>query len=303
MKFAILKPHSADCRNYWAGLECIGHKVELFQYDNVPYDRHHEIVGEVRSSKSDVVVFIGAHEASFGFPVLQTDNLKRIKDFVPLIHMCGDAGDDPWHEQLHKYDREDCFTYQVAIDGVVDCPIAFFKNGVVKLTPIDPRPFMDYRAWDERERFIGVTGGHGHNDRGVMMAHLIRRPDAYWMTAMDYGRMAHEMGDCKIIVNCPMTGSARHKHVKGRVLETAWSKACLFEQSNLHTKHWFKPWEDFIEFYDMDDLDRQLEWAKANDDEVQRIAANMRSHVALNHHPRIFWWDVLHRAGIKENVL
>jgi len=301
MKFVVLKPRSADCINYWAGLECIGHKVIQLCYDELSYDRHNELVQQTIDHKPDVAIFIGAHEKSYPFPVMQPGNLKRIRDKVPLIHLCGDAGDEPWWDQLLNYWRQECFTLQVFIDGVMDSPLMrdiFSYRAMVKLSPIDPRPFSDFFLWKDRNNFIGLTGGHGHHAREDMMEHVHKRQDVYWMHDLEYWRMASGMGRCKIIVNCPMTGSANYQHVKGRVIETAWAGACLFEQANPHTRRWFKPGLHFIEWNDLKDLDEKLQWARENDAEVGQIAAHMRNHVMLRHHPRVFWKDVLTKAGV-----
>lgn len=298
MEVLVLKPHSVDSSNYWSGLQSLGHNIGLLQYDIMPHDKHIELVETARKLKPDAIIFIGAHERSFGLPVIQPDNLKRFKEIAPLIHMCGDAGDEPWWDQLQMYDREQCFTVQVSLDGVYDCPIALFKNGMVKLTPIDPRPFANYTPWQDRTRFVGVTGGHGHSERGEMMNHMIGRGVA-WFHQMSYAQMADGMGQCKIIVNCPMCGSAKKDQVKGRVVETAWAGACLFERTNNFTRRWFG--SDFVEYNDLADLDKKLQWAKENDATIAQLATNMRNKVAMNHHPQVFWWDVFGMAGVKDN--
>ena len=298
MKILVLKPHSLDSENYWSNLTKLGHQINLVQYDNRPHDKHYEIVDLIRQYKPDVAIYIGAHEASFGLPTIQPDNLCRIKDIVPLIHMCGDAGDEPWWDQLRLYDQRECFTVQVSIDGVWNTPIAEFKNGMVKLTPInaDYFPAVPYGA---RSIFVGITGGVGHSERGQMMSHLKPLGFVQHIEKQPYTVMAGFMCNCKIIVNCPMRGSARGDQVKGRVLEAGWARSVLLERKNPHTMRWFVPGKDYIEYTDLNDLMKKFDWIRSFDDStLSEVADNLHRKLVLNHHPKIFWHDVFKKAGL-----
>lgn len=301
MKIIVLKPHSLDSENYWSSLTRLGHQINLIQYDSLLHDQHHEIITFMQSNKPDVAIYIGACEASFGLPTIRPDDLCRIRDLVPLIHMCGDAGDEPWWDQLRLYDQRECFTVQVSIDGVWNTPIAEFKNGMIKLTPInaDYFPAVPYEA---RSIFVGLTGGVGHSERGSIMSALKPLGFVQHMEKQPYTVMAGFMCNCKVIVNCPMRGSGRGDQVKGRVLETGWARAVLFERENPHTRDWFEPGTDYFEYKDLPDLLEQLGHIALDENygrnSLGMVAENLHLKLVKNHHPRIFWHDVFKKAGI-----
>jgi len=106
------------------------------------------------------------------------------------------------------------------------------------------------------------------------------------------------MMDCKIIVNCPMTGSTKTDHVKARVTETGWARACLFERTNRYTASWFDPGIDYAEYEDVRDLATKLDWASKNPDQIYEMANSLRNRIVAEHHPVIFWRDVFAKGKV-----
>jgi hypothetical protein len=272
------------------------------QYDDGV--NHSDLVAIANSKKPDAIVYIGACPKSFNRPVMEPDTLKRLREVAKTIHMCGDASDEPWFDALQEYDSKECFDCQVSIDGNFDTPIASFKNGIVKLTPINPL-FFKPLSWDERPILVGVTGGHGHGVRGNMTTRLKALSDKYGNSIVSvlgnrvsYQEMADFMCRCRCIVNCPMRGSAKGDHVKGRVIETAWARACLLECSNPHTSKWFVPNIDYLVWDDGNHLSSIIDWCSICPSYPKFSFTGLHTKVAENHSPGIFWNEVFSKAGV-----
>jgi hypothetical protein len=296
VKIAILKTYTTDTDIYWKTLPKLGHGCHQFPYDHLPHSRHGEIVDGVRVLNPDIIIFIGAVEKSHGRPILQSTTLQNLSTIAPMIHMCGDAGDEPWWPILESYDRLGCFCCQVSIDGNFETPLSGFKNGIVKLCPVDPDSFVNCKPWDERSVFVGMTGGIGHGERGEMMRSMMKLPYVKAIRyGSDYQAVADFMGDCKIIVNHSMRGSGQGGHVKARVVETGWAGACLFESNNSHTRKWFS--NDYVEYLDVDDIIAKLNHFR-NDASLEHLANKFNCTVSKQHHPKVFWHDVFEKAGV-----
>jgi hypothetical protein len=95
-----------------------------------------------------------------------------------------------------------------------------------------------------------------------------------------------------------MNGTGDSVHVKGRVVETGWAGAALLERVNNCTSHWFSD-DEYIGYNDAEDAIRKISWAKDNDTAVKGIARRFHEKVEKLHHPRVFWNDVLAKAGVE----
>ncbi len=301
MKALFLRTWTNDCEKHWLSLQCLGCEIATLQYDDLPHERHDELIDRAKEIAPDVIVFIGAIEQYHNKPVPRVDILKKFRDVAPTIHICSDASDYPWWTHLEDYDKNECFDAQISIDGNNECPISGFKNGLVKLTPTDPSEFKPL-PWEERTVQIGITGGMGHHERANLIAYMTASPDVQWLKNVSYSEMAAFMCRSKISVNHAMNGTGDKFHVKGRVIETAWAGACLMERSNLHTGRWFKEGVEYIGYGDFKDADKKVKWAKANESEVQKMASLFHERVTKEHHPRIFWRDVFEIAGVKNEI-
>lgn len=297
MKVLVLRTHSQDCENKVLSLQCIGHEVDVIRYDDRPHDRHHEVVEHAKQSKPDAIVYIGAIEGAHDRPTLQPDILKQLRDIAKTIHICGDASDYPWWPFLEKYDALECFDVQVSIDGNSETPLAGFKNGIVKLTPTDPTLFKPV-PWNERTLFATFAGGLGHGERADLIACLTASMDVHWIRNTTQTALCETMGNSKVSINHAMNGTGDKFHVKGRVVESGWAMSCLMEKKNPHTAQWFTPGVDYIEYDDVKDAARKLEWAKSHDTEIMDMAGRFHEKVNSLHHPEVFWHDVFAKAGI-----
>lgn len=298
MHALFLVTYTEDCEKNWRSWNCIGNTCHVEQYDNRPHDRHGELVTLAQTMKPDVIIYVGAIEKYHNRPVPSTDILKRLRDVAPSVHICGDASDKPWWEWLYRYTKEECFNVQVSIDGSFNTPLATSDDGLIKLTPTDPSHFTQ-TPWEQRQLFVGMSGGLGHGERLLLVQRLLYGAGLQWRKNLPFGEMARFMGSCKMIVNSPMNGTGDSVHVKGRVLETAWAGACLLERSNPCTSNWFGD-DLYVPYSDAEDAVRKIAWAKGNDAEISDKAKRFNEFVTQRHHPRVFWNDVLEKAGVKQ---
>lgn len=299
MKIYVLRTYTIDCNNKVRSLSCIGHQLKVAEYDNRPHERHSELIEEAREFRPQVIVYIGAIEQYHGKPCIQIDNMKRLRDIAPTIHLCGDASDSPWWPLLEDFDRNDCFAAQVNIDGNHESPIERFRNGLTLLTPIDVTPFK-WKDWQTR-KFVGTSGNSGGDHRVRLMNRMFEYPGFEWLRtndAISYDAMADYMCGLKIIVNSPQNGSQTGFHVKGRVVETGFAGACLLEAEDSPTKAWFKPNVDYLTYKDFDHAASVLDWAKQNDDLVCDMATEFHHRCWNLHHPQVFWDKVFVKAGL-----
>lgn len=296
MKMLALVTYTGlECSNKWRSFAATGdHEIVVHQYDQYPAGQHRPLVDLAKSVNPDFILYIGAPGPYHGRPVPDPATLRAINAVAPMIHMCDDAADHPWWPILEEYDREKCFTVQVAIDGGGISPIKRFRNGLTLLTPIDPRPFKP-EPWDQRISFrmAVMVGGMGHGERGAVMNHLIQRGLLEWHggQSMPYEGLAEVMCRHKIALNHPMTGTGQRMHVKGRVIEAGFAGCCLLERAGSPTAQWFIPGINFFEYETPDDAERLIN--TLDDAFACRVAANFHRRVVEEHHPRVFWNKVL----------
>lgn len=289
----------SDCENKVKSLEAAGHEAHQFQYDKLPHDQHQRLIDEVIRINPDFAVLIGAIEG-INHNVPRPGILQSIRSRVPFIHMCNDAADPPWWPFLDMYDREGCYDVQVAIDGMGG-PIASYKNGLVLLTPIDTRPFNPM-PWHDRKVKVGMMGNSpGHGARGAIVNGLMQRGLVQfhhgWGAIRPYFEYANFLSDCKAVLNHPMTGSGKYQHVKGRVIETGFAQACLFEPKDSPASKWFIPGVDYLEYEDNVNAAADL-CMSADEEKMQLVAENLHTVVKQKHNPAKFWETVLLKAGV-----
>ncbi len=83
--------------------------------------------------KPDIIFYIGANVGE-GLPSERT--FFELQLIAPLVNLCCDGGDYPWHKTLERYRKIGCFDLQVTLDGDRDAPL-----DLVTVTPVDPRPY------------------------------------------------------------------------------------------------------------------------------------------------------------------
>mgnify|MGYP003393215335 CR=1 FL=1 len=233
----------------------------------------------------DVVFYIGGCCGS-GNPEKET--LRSIAMQRPFIHICCDAGDEPWWQALRAYRQDDCFTKQVGIDGHHDAPV-----DLVTLTPVDMRPYINAapKAWSMRAHAIGFPGnaGSGHrikliNDLRDVIAFRRRDPKG------DYADYVNFLADCRMVLNSALSGTAATKHVKGRVLEAAFAGCGLIEMAGAPT-HEFIPEELFLTYQDSAHV---AELAKNMNLQEEKLRADkLFKYCAQEHNPRKIYQRIM----------
>jgi hypothetical protein len=296
MKVLALVTHTPNCEPFWRSLEAIGHEVRPVQYDNLPHDRHSELVEQARGYHPDFMVYIGAYEPSHGRPVPSTATILKLREVAPLILICGDAADEPWWPVLEEYHQKECFNVMVAIDGSFETPIASFSEGITLLTPTDPRSFYPL-LWDQRAIKLGMIGGTGH--RGKLVNELQSRGLIDFRqgpVGRSYYDFAQLMCKTKLTLNCAETGTGKHLHVKGRVIEAGFAGSAVLEVRGSPLNKWFSPGEEYIEYDSLEDilnLNRDVP-----DFAIRAVAEKFHKKMVAEHSPHIFWNKVLTKAGI-----
>lgn len=297
MKVLVLRTYTG-CEPIYKSLECAGHELLVHRYDDRPYDQQDYFVQLAKSLDYDFCVYIGAPEPYHGKPTLQSDILCRLKEIKPIVHLCGDAADDPWWPLLYEYDRKDCFTVQVSFDGSVYNPIKEFKNGLLLLTPVDIRPYAPIK-WQERTIRIGYAGSIGGNTRAEILSELFKKTSVvyYYKPGVFYNQYAEFLCGVKVVPNVSYTGTHRAMQVKGRVLEAAFAGCCVFELKGSPTYNWFYPGIDYYEYQTADDIINTVN--NTPDDLLETVAINLQRRIFVEHHPIVFWNKVIEKAGLK----
>lgn len=296
MKALALVTHTADCENKWRSFQCLGNDVVVEQYDNRPHARHGELVEAAVREKPDLIIYVGAIEKYHGKPVPSIDILKRLRDVAPMVHICGDASDQPWWDWLDRYENEGCFSVQVSIDGNGTTPVAAY--GFVLLTPLDASVF-EPKPWDQRTVLCSVAGGRGHTRRATLIGDLM---EAGCLTLLNtggaYGAMARAMCDSKFTFNVPINGTGDGLHVKGRVVEAGFARSCLLEMRSSPSANWFTPGVDYVEYESSAEAVHHVERAKDDPAPYLETARSLYERCIREHHPAVFWRKVLDRCGI-----
>lgn len=123
-------------------------KSERVTFHHMGQKNDEEILATARKMAPDIIHYIGACDSP-GIPSIET--FLSLKALAPLVNLCCDAGDWPWHEPIARYREAECFTLHVTLDGCRDAPV-----DLVTLTPVDPAPYAKIMPRTVR---CGFSGG------------------------------------------------------------------------------------------------------------------------------------------------
>lgn len=208
--------------------------AEHHAFDHRKLRNDWQAVEAARDVRPDIMFYIGAQEG-VGNPRPAT--FRELRSFAPLINLCSDAGDGPWHKTLDFYRSKECFDLQVSIDGAREAPV-----DLATLTPVDPGPFAGGGARDIRCGFSGSVGRWNPRSEIILalkwFGGLTVRERA---TGNDsYKDHAGFMRRCRLLLNISNTGTGHAHHIKGRVLEAGWAGCALLESEGSPIGEWFE---------------------------------------------------------------
>ena len=89
------------------------------------------IIDQAKELAPGIIFYIGACGFGGGTPKYAT--LRELRKIAPIVNLCSDAADHPWHPVLRRCRAEECFDLQVALDGATEAPV-----DLAVLTPVDP---------------------------------------------------------------------------------------------------------------------------------------------------------------------
>jgi hypothetical protein len=271
-----------------------------------------EILHAVKLGKPDVVVYISAWQGDF-IPLNET--LGEVNAMAPLVHFLSDGQDPPWWPQLKEFERRQCFSLTVNIDGGHDWPgghVANWRgkvenpwevtNALTLLTPVDTRHFPPSPvAYHERPYAVGYAGNQGGHFRSELVRSL-NRVVGFAFRERDhqpgsYPHFADFLRHVRVSVSTPFTGSGQARQVKGRVLESGFAGACLLEWKNDATAAWFTPRHEYWEYESVEEARELAEWLAGHPKIAGATAAALQARVEKEHAPAVFWRRVFEAIG------
>lgn len=303
MKSLVLSTSSNETTKYSDSLRNLGlGEVELIAYD--PVDRSEQTMYDMtKESAPDFIVYIGTRWGKQ--PSIAT--LAKINSTIaPMIHLCSDAADFPWHDLLREYHEKGAFTLQVAIDGSPKWPGA--SSGLTLLTPVDPVTFPDIpQPHSVRGVHCGFAGNGGSgqgSQRTAILSGLLKQKAIGLRIRSDlphtYESYCDYLASCRLSLNIAYSGTEQALQVKGRVIESALACACLLETKGAPTSEWFKPGEDYFEYGSIEEAAGIIKRLMFEPEQSEMMATRLRNKVLANHTPKHFWNAILDRIGFKE---
>ena len=253
-----------------------------------PKDR--EILQTAKDASPDVIFYVGGNEAP-GLP--SHDTLRDLRSLAPLIHLCWDATDQPWHDVLITYKKDECFDLQVALDGGTDSPV-----DMATLTPIDPGAYKNLLP---RTIKCGFSGGCEFESRNGLfhprvdvLRPLIERGAVKYRERNNglYSDYAAYLKRCYMVLNISHTGSGKAHHVKVRVVETGHAGAALLEMVQAPTRNWI-PEELFFSYSTVEEAVEII--SSLNDVEMAQKASEYRKYVCEYYSPQRIYKSILAR--------
>jgi hypothetical protein len=262
--------------------------------------------------RPDFIVYVGA----CGGNTPSAELFKRLREEIaPTVHFCSDAADDPWWPLLVDYERAGAFSLQVALDGVRDWPLR--DTGLSALTPIDPNFYAAVPApHAERPIVLGFAGQIGarrkrrHNPDVDPRLVLVEQLQQHGLQIRlrsggpeNYREVAEFLGRCRMVPNFAHTGSRRHTHVKGRVVETGLAGATLIEPRDSPTRTWFEPEVEFLEYGSIEEAITIVERLRGRPEETEAMGARLRVRLLREHGLGAFWGRIFDRIGLANPIL
>ncbi len=285
-------------------------------FDPSAVRRDAEMLTAAREKKPDLMIYISAWEGDF---VPAPDTLGELNEIAPLVHLCFDASDPPWWPQMMEFEKKGIFSLTVNIDGGHVWPGGTqwqpglmsgygvgpggpWIKGLTVLTPVDPKPFAGVQLpYLERPYRVGYAGNAGGWIRDCLVTRLGSIPGFAKKLRDDvpgsYAFYVQFLKHVQVSVSVPFTGSNAAKHVKGRVVESAFAGCCLLEWKNPATRAWFLPRYEYEEYESIDECLEIAAWLAGHPRRAAEMAAAMQQRVLREHAADVMWGKVFAGAG------
>lgn len=287
MKALFYTTSSNECKNHVQAWNSFGESTHL-TYKAHGIRNDWQMLEAAQDLKPDVVFWIGADQAP-GNPRVET--FRKVREIAPLVNLCSDAMDKPWHHFLKLYAKRECFDLQVSIDGAIDSPV-----DLATLTPIDPRPFSGNVVRDIRCGFSGTVGRW--NSRSELVNALewfggltVRKREEH----DGYDDHVRFLKRCQMLLNISYTGTGHAHHIKGRVLEAGWAGCVLLESKGSPIHKWFP--EDCYIIYD-GPKEAAAIIAELDDVTIQNTAKRLNEEVQNRFTPNIIYEMIVEKAKL-----
>lgn len=276
-------------------------EVGMLQYDLV--ERSDQMLySKIKEFAPDFVVYIGS---VWGKQPSISALAHITNSIAPMIHLCSDAADPPWHQHLRDYRQFGAFSLQVAIDGNDKWPGS--DKEMTALTPVDPKLFPgEIKTHAERTVGCGYGGNQGGGPtsrRTVILSELLaqRVLDFRNRSSLPYTYEAYTQYLCtlRMSLNVAYSGTEITTQVKGRVLESALAGALLLETKGSPTSRWFRPGLDYLEYESAGEAAQIIKRLADKPKETQIIADALRHRVLSEHSPAQFWNRIFERIGLQ----
>lgn len=300
MKGLVFTTGTPDTIKLVRSFQSLGHETEVIQYDVGPTSggNHVHMLQQVQGRTPDVIVYIGAIKEIHHSWVPSTEELCEINRLAPMIHICSDAADPPWHKSLEEYDAAKAFALQVTIDGSYDSPIARF--GLVALTPVHHDWFSNNPPYSERSVHCGFAGGIGI--RADILNFIGRHGLLHHFGNGGHGAEYYDLcrfyGSCRTVINDARTGSTERRHMKGRFVEAGMAGCVVLEPTDSPAGNWFTPGEDFLAYQNPGEAVELIRRADPELERYEKIGRRMRERMIAEHSAPVFWRKVFERVGL-----
>lgn len=287
MRALFITTRTVDCANHvraWDSFSPI--PAEHFMFDHLGIRNDWQMIDAAEKIKPTVIFYIGAVK-SLGTP--KPDTFRALRKIAPLVNLCSDAADTPWHPILNAYRKHQCFDLQVAIDGKSKANV-----DLATVTPVDPRPFEGEMTRDIRCGFSGTIGRWNVRSETInaltWFGGLTVRAREGCGTYEDHARF---MKRCRMLLNISFTGSQMTHHIKGRVLEAGWAGCALLESEGSPIGDWF-PADCYMIYRNPKEAAEII--ATIDDAAVDGMAKRLAEEVRSKFHPAMIYGQILRDA-------
>lgn len=261
-------------------------KHVTFNHQGIRND--HLLIDAAAAEKPEVIFYIGAVKGT-GNPRAET--YRELRTIAPLVNLCSDAADKPWHGVLAAYANHKCFDLQVSLDG--GRPTAI---DISMLTPVDPRPYEGLGP--ERDIRCGFSGGVGHHNQRAEIVRALECPGG--LTVRERSQSNYEdhvlfIRRCRMILNTSFTGTGQAHHIKGRVLEAGWAGCALLESEGSPICNWFPP-DCYLIYRDPKEAAEMIR--DLDDETIERTAKRLAEEVRARYTAKTIYGEILRKIGL-----